>query len=113
MGTALKLAQTLGHFSFRVAIVWRSAIRQRTGAHMSAIAVVKNETERLVRNSFVRPLNYEHERPVTAAPSRAIRRQRPTPILTHHWPVTPIAAMPPSRDGADQHQYQNDQQNGS
>jgi hypothetical protein len=43
--------------------VWRSAIRQRTGAHMSAIAVFKNETERLVRNFFVEsPLNYEHER---------------------------------------------------
>lgn len=30
---------------------------------MSAIAVFKNETERLVRNFFVEsPLNYEHER---------------------------------------------------
>jgi hypothetical protein len=36
--------------SFRVAIVWRSAIRQETGAHSSAIAMVKNETERFVRN---------------------------------------------------------------
>ena len=91
MGTALKLAQDAWSFqlpvSDRVAI---SAIRQTTGAHMSAIAMVKNETERLVRNSFVQsPLNYEHERPVTAAPSRAIRRQRPTPIPTHHWVHSP------------------------
>lgn len=51
MGTAQKLEQDARSLhNFRVAIVRRSAIRQGTGAHLSAIAMVKNETERLVRN---------------------------------------------------------------